>query len=427
MVKESDKGRFVEGRNGDNLMCPFQCDECHFRNVMGRDPVPERAQDTRIQVAIRRAILDSLWAREPGTVSKNLQEARKAIRISKNLGLPLTRPFGPMGPFPLEDSFGMAEAIVMLERSTDPGRHASSIQFETLRKMRSMFSNVYHTTASAQNAMVMAKENRKMAVTRCVTYGEFFERFIRGAHKRMGDIVKPDRALSLILLHELMLQLELDWNYGGILDKYDIAMEGAFYLTAFCGGLRGEEVPLTNVTGIRKWWASGEDEGVTPHVTVALLGRFKNQVGEKYHLKPLAAVTKSGLQPRLWIGRAIQELERKEILTGPMFRTPGGHPIRASEMEDKFLERLEIIQATKPHLLNEQVDVSEEYGVSRSFRRGSTSEAINRGVTPEQIEANNGWRKAEQAGASKPSERMIEHYTDVRLALDYLLKYSEAL
>lgn len=50
-----------------------------------------------------------------------------------------------------------------------------------------------------------------------------------------------------------------------------------------------------------------------------------------------------------------------------------------------------------------------------------------RGVTPEQIDAKIRWKKAEQAGTSKPSEKMIEHYTDVRLALDYLLKYSEAL
>ena len=67
--------------------------------------------------------------------------------------------------------------------------------------------NVYHATTPAQEAMVMAKKNRKMAVTRCVMYGEFFEQFVWGVHKRMSDIVKLDRALSLILLHELMLQL----------------------------------------------------------------------------------------------------------------------------------------------------------------------------------------------------------------------------
>ena len=96
-------------------------------------------------------------------------------------------------------------------------------------------------------------------------------------------------------------------------------------------------------------------------------------------------------------------------------------------MEANFWDRLERIQISKPHLLSDQIEVTEEYGVSRSFRRGSTSEAINRGVPPDVIEINNRWRKAAQAGSSKPSEKMIEHYTDVRLALNYLLKYSAAL
>ena len=114
MVKASDKNRFVIGRNGDHLLCPFQCDLCHFRNVLGRDPVAGKAEDFRVQVLIRRAILDSFWARESGTVSKNLTTARKAVRIARSLGLPPCRPFGPMGPFPLDDTFGMSVAVIML-------------------------------------------------------------------------------------------------------------------------------------------------------------------------------------------------------------------------------------------------------------------------------------------------------------------------
>ena len=171
---------------------------------------------------------------------------------------------------------------------------------------------------------MLAKETRKMAVTECVTFGEFFERFVRGVHRRMGDIVKPDRAISLILVHELMRQLEFDWAEASPGEKCNIALEGAFYMISFCGGLRGEEVPLTNVAGLRKWWSAGLDEGVAPHVTIALIGRFKNEVGEKYHLKPLAATTRSGLQPRLWIGRAISELELKGVVSGPCSDPPTG-------------------------------------------------------------------------------------------------------
>jgi hypothetical protein len=37
--------RYLAARNGDNLCTPFQCDFCHFRNLMHRDPQPSLAQD----------------------------------------------------------------------------------------------------------------------------------------------------------------------------------------------------------------------------------------------------------------------------------------------------------------------------------------------------------------------------------------------
>jgi hypothetical protein len=33
-----DKSRYIYARTGDHLMVPFQCDLCHFRNVMDQDP-----------------------------------------------------------------------------------------------------------------------------------------------------------------------------------------------------------------------------------------------------------------------------------------------------------------------------------------------------------------------------------------------------
>ncbi len=38
LVDQGGGKRFVEARNGDHLMVPFQCELCHFRNVYGREP-----------------------------------------------------------------------------------------------------------------------------------------------------------------------------------------------------------------------------------------------------------------------------------------------------------------------------------------------------------------------------------------------------
>jgi hypothetical protein len=36
-----DETLFMEARAGDHLMTQFQCETCHFRNIMGRDPLSD--------------------------------------------------------------------------------------------------------------------------------------------------------------------------------------------------------------------------------------------------------------------------------------------------------------------------------------------------------------------------------------------------
>lgn len=298
IVDDDDRLRFLEGREGDHLVTPFQCDTCHFRNIMKRDPVASHASDIRMLKLIRRANLDAMWSTEPNTVSNTLREARRGLRIAGTLGF-RTNLFGSMGPFPLEDSFGMGPAIVMLETSLNPGKNAETVQFSTIRKFRSAFSNIYQASARGQDSSVLAKDTRKMVITKCSTYGTFFEKFTRGCHKRMGDIVRPDRALSVEILCAIMHLLERDWLQSlSDIDRWWLSLEGTFYLVAFCCALRGEEVPLVDLTGVQMHFASSIRHS-TPHTIVALLGRFKNETGDSnYHLLPIVSVTQSGLEPR---------------------------------------------------------------------------------------------------------------------------------
>jgi hypothetical protein len=175
---------------------------------------------------IRRANLDALWSREPSTVRSTLSMCRQGGRIAASLGFK-DQLFWPMGPHPLEDTFGMGAAVVMLQQSLAPGKYDKCMQFASVHKFRSTFSNVYHVTPEGQEAMVLAKDVRKMTVTKCPTYGEFFERFMRGMHKRMGEITRPDRALSLELMLELQTMLEQEWLNNG--NNLGTAREACFY------------------------------------------------------------------------------------------------------------------------------------------------------------------------------------------------------
>lgn len=381
-------------------------------------------KDRRLLKYIRRAQLDAFWATEPITISRNLAELRRGSQIAHSLGFGSAM-FPPMGPFPVEDTFGMGPAIVMLDLSLRPGVNDKTVQFNTIRKFRSSFSNLYHASAKSQRSSTMSNGVRKLTVTDCPTYGDWFTRFNKGCHKRMGDIVCPDRAVSIPIMLELFRQLESEWH-DACSDQFEVALEGVLYVIGFCCGLRGEELPKADLQGtLRHWDESGRS--IPKHVIVALLGRFKGETGLRYHLMPLVVRTKSGIEPRKWIERLLSMYEKDKVCHGPLFRMKTGERLRVTDMNTYFLLRLEKVQSLRPDLIAVDVEIDEVYGISRSLRRGSTSRAVDMGLSPDVIDTNNRWRKFERARAMQPSLNMREHYTDVLLSLKQLLRYSEAM
>ncbi len=118
--------------------------------------------------------MDAFWSREPGTIRGVLGEAKRGLAIASSLGFAHSL-FRPRGPFPVLDTMGMGVAVVMLQRSLNPGKYAKNVQFETVRKFRAADSNIYHSSVDGQGAMVMAKDTRKLQVTKCPTYSDYFE------------------------------------------------------------------------------------------------------------------------------------------------------------------------------------------------------------------------------------------------------------
>jgi hypothetical protein len=97
--------KFLEARRGDHLMVLFQCDECHFQNITGRNPLEWKESDQDVLEFIRRANLDSFWDRSRNTVASNVGDAWRMESLGKKLGIGPMSP--PMGPFPLKDTLGM--------------------------------------------------------------------------------------------------------------------------------------------------------------------------------------------------------------------------------------------------------------------------------------------------------------------------------
>jgi len=104
----------------------------------------------------------------------------------------LIKLFLAMGHFPLEDTLGMEIAVCMLQRSLDKGRYRDTLQVETVRKLRSVYLNIWHASRQTLTTSVMARDLKKTYITSCPTYGLWFKRFVIGMHKRMGDEVHQD-------------------------------------------------------------------------------------------------------------------------------------------------------------------------------------------------------------------------------------------
>jgi hypothetical protein len=205
-----------------------------------------------------------------------------------------------------------------------------------------------------------------------------------------------------------------------------LASIGAYAIIAFCGSFRGSEVFLTDLHGLRKHLADTQESG-RDHVVVPLLGRFKGEQHSRYHLAPLASETSSGLKVQVWIERLVSVREKEGRVQGPAFCDDHGRIARAHSYEGWIMERLLRVQSTIPGAIGPDIDIYEQFGISRSFRRGATSVARTRGVDDRTVELINRWRRFEGTRGAHPSMPMREHYSDIAILIPELTKFSRAL
>jgi hypothetical protein len=191
----------------------------------------------------------------------------------------------------------------------------------------------------------------------------------------MGQDVLQDWAIPLPAMHGLIKMLEQEWNQEESESvKEKLASLGAFALIGFCGSFRGSEVFLTDLFGLKKFLEEADKYG-RDHVVIPLLGRFIGEQNSRYHLSPMAKVTSSGLPIQRWVRRLVQVREAEKLTNGLAFCDKAGGIARSFEYEAGFIERLLELQASNPDAIPPDVDITEQFGISRSFRRGPTSVA----------------------------------------------------
>ena len=426
--KEDDM--YAVARDGDTCMVPFQCDLCHFRNLMGRDPLLGNIADDESLCLIRRANLDAFWSRTSNTVSTNLRNLQTVKNWGGDLGLNL---LPDTGPFELQDDFGMGIAMVILKKSLQPGRNGKFVQFNTVRRLRTAYGNFWKASKETPISALVSpsEEGKKYFASNCPTDSFWYSRFARGLHERVGDLIIQDLAISKEVMLEIMKIIERRYTNN---PTYALNIElGYFCLVAWLGALRGNEVMFANLGETMKLLELARKEKVPSHAPLVLQGKFKNSKAETKYIFVLSCITKSNFPANIltWTERICGLRQKEGRSSGWMFAYKDG-PKKDKQLPMAFyetflMEVLEEIQDTRADLIPTNMDVREEYGVFRSFRRGATTEAGNQRVSKLTIELNNSWRKQEASRGKHVTADMLTYYTEIMLAKRARLEFSRAL
>ncbi len=430
MMAPGEENDFVEARAGDHLFCPFECDYCSFYRLRRASPDMTQAEDVRLMTYIRRALLDAFWSRRPGTIHGLVNLFREQVEVGEDFGFNM---FHPLGPFNFNYDSGMGASIGILWRSRKPGLHEATMKFSSVRKARSLHTDIYNASSvNAADVMVWRSDRTRFVATTAPTETEWFNRFMIGFKARVGERVKQDAAISIDVMVQLQATLELDWQHAITLGdsslQRDIAEQGTFYIVMYCASLRGFEGPKIDLGHTRRQIVRPNQEPnqrPAPHIGLALTGRFKKRDQHvRTILVPIAYVTASGLKPGVWMERLIDLLDKIGIRSGWLFQDRDGDQYKMSHFDDDFYDRLTRISQSHPALFTEGINVLEDFHLARSFRRGATTRATAAGVSAEDIEFINRWNEGSDTATSTV---MCVRYSDTSQLIDAYLRFSLAL
>ena len=428
--KEADT-KYLTARDGDWLFAPFQCENCWFFNICKTQPKSYRSEDTKLLKLIRRVNLDIFWSRESSTIKGNLSRVKETMRRWEHRG-----GFIPLSDFKAwrsTDKMGMGIAITMLEKSLEPGRLSKYTQFDTCRQLRGTASNLYMSTAAANEGRTTYKS----------TGGNVFhtqddpmqtilmERFVKGMKIRMP--VESSRNLPLLgpVVKRILDEIEFEWSLPHTIEdrKRVLVMTAGYIAVTYAYSLRGNEGFWVDGDSLVRNINLGKDDIVKPHVVVALLGFFKAEGGERMHVFSISNLTSSGVRVRIWLERVVAVLLKENKRGGPAFCDPEGYILTSRHIEKVMHPILSSLQGGPglEQYLPNGIDIETFYRCERSFRRGAETTALVNKVSKTTIELVHRWRNYEQSKGHTPGFNMIHHYADGEHTRPLQLEFSSAV
>jgi hypothetical protein len=167
----------------------FECNLCSFQNVVGKDPDNTDARDKFTLTAIRRVLLDVMWAREPDTVASNWSRLKRDFDMAVgNLSLNYRTILPVLGNPRVEDRVGLGVALMTVLALLRPGKNTANVQFDTIQKTQTWYANAYNAGENFSCETVIGLDQKKQCFSTGQTFGKWFAPFMLGARLRMGMV-----------------------------------------------------------------------------------------------------------------------------------------------------------------------------------------------------------------------------------------------
>jgi hypothetical protein len=139
----------------------------------------------------------------------------------------------------------------------DPGITEDTVQYETVRKIKSAFVNLYQ--ASVENssmAVIGVRDGKRQLVMGVPIYHGWYDRAQTVMHHRMGYKVVQDCGISRKAAIALQGLLEEEWVAAqhDAVKRLEIAHLESFVFLGYARELRGEEITKIELRGVRKYF-----------------------------------------------------------------------------------------------------------------------------------------------------------------------------
>eukprot|EP00957_Ditylum_brightwellii_P140193 10682228-Ditylum_brightwellii.AAC.2 len=211
----------------------------------------------------------------------------------------------------------------------------------------------------------------------------------------MGQDVRPNVGLDYQILYIILHQIEEELM-NQLKTKTRccfIVIVGFYLLICFVASLRGNKGFMIEAQVLLEHSEHGhQKEEEIRHMVILLLGEFKGECGEYWHLILIASHTASDFDPKVWLDRMVQLLKLKKRSSGAVICHENEELLSAGDIDDEFHDQLSRVKISHPQLIDPSVKVEEVYGIPRSLRRGSISRVTAQNVDRESRDIQNRWK-----------------------------------